>query len=139
MNPVLRNTVRITLWCVVLLYVAQFITNVSFSLYEAHVLLRHEPARISTQTGQPFENGRHIIACLERYKVDYGEYPQKLDLLVPACMEKIPSPSWYWGVDQWQYLLSKDASNFSLCVSSKNYLTEYIYDSDHQTWRYVEY
>jgi hypothetical protein len=47
------------------------------------------------------QRGAVIVAALERYRAERGNYPDSLPMLVPAYAPAIAQPS--WGLQQWRY------------------------------------
>lgn len=45
--------------------------------------------------------GAELVAALEAYRADRGEYPETLDDLVPDYLARIERPT--WGVGEWTY------------------------------------
>lgn len=45
--------------------------------------------------------GEVLVAAIESYRADHGEYPEALADLVPAYVARIERPS--WGVGEWTY------------------------------------
>lgn len=80
------------------------------------------------QIGSPFAEGQIIISALEKYKKDKGIYPEQLSLLVPIYLKKIPSPN--WGINQWDYVLTKEGKSYALSVRlKKNDYICHIYEN----------
>lgn len=52
------------------------------------------------------KSGSPIVAALEDYKLDNGEYPMALDDLVPTYIGQIDPPK--FGQHGWEYVRSKD-------------------------------
>jgi hypothetical protein len=58
------------------------------------------------------QRGDLIIAALEKYRADHGQYPPSLKHLSPKYIDKIPSPT--WGLREWIY--EGDERGFFLMV-----------------------
>ena len=46
--------------------------------------------------------GDEIVNALEAYRLEHGQYPSSLEMLVPKYLDKIKSPP--WGNSGWQYM-----------------------------------
>ena len=73
--------------------------------------------------------GNEIISALERYNADHGEFPARLNLLIPNYMQALPHTN---RVNQWLY--TGDAANFDLGfhISETEY---YFFDTQTHDWK----
>ena len=69
------------------------------------------PARESAVSGV-MRSAAPILDALERYHVDFGRYPNRLENLNAVGLHVIPDPG--WGDNVWFY--SSDGSNYGLSV-----------------------
>jgi hypothetical protein len=76
-----------------------------------------------------------IVAAFEKYKAANGRYPEKLDILVPSFLAKLPQPE----IDtNFVYATSPDAKTAWIAYQNpRELLTEY--DSRSQLWTDVDY
>lgn len=80
----------------------------------------------------PITTGEPVIQALENYRALNGAYPKSLQELVPAYLQKIPTPE--IGVNQWTYEYY-NANHYNLSVLYKNNSYEsIIYDNKKRRW-----
>ena len=54
------------------------------------------------------EIGQEIISAIEKYKVNQGKYPEKLNLLVPEYLEQVPVSKMGWSGKKFRYYVHKE-------------------------------
>ena len=80
--------------------------------------------------------GDQIIAALERYRADHGQYPESLSQLTPTYMPSIASPR--HGARKWDYVTYRDRSDFALFYwGSRPHQDGYAYGAPEKKWEIV--
>ena len=124
---VLSIIIGIVALCIFILSVS-YITIQAYDFYRVHFC---EMKR--KKTGAPFTTGNIIVRALKKYEQNEGTYPSNLQSLVPKYIERIPKPN--WGVNYWDYTITKEGNGFALSVrvSEDNYIC-HIYEDG--SWWY---
>lgn len=79
--------------------------------------------------------GDRVVIALHQYHADYGDYPRRLDHLVPRYLTEFPTPT--WGRRRWDYYLDlkKDGTvNFRLQISGSRTGSGLRYYSVERRW-----
>lgn len=71
---------------------------------------------IRADLGQARANGETIIAALKSYHAQNGNYPDKLEQLVPAYLAAIPKARFSLTMNTFHYYAAKDSHNLSYIV-----------------------
>ncbi len=79
--------------------------------------------------------GNTIIAALQAYRKDLGEYPESLETLKPIYLKEIPQP--IWGNKEWKYeRFENDMFQLAVGENKDMYPCLYYNSYDMAHWTY---
>jgi len=127
--------------------VFQYVTNKFIMAFSAVVILVCLALYISFYAidGPSFQQGQEraseLIAALEQYKRDSGEYPSNLCLLVPDYLSIIPRPAWRYKYGYYTYGPHSHPTEYRIDFRLKKSADDWgCYSSETKKWqRYDSY
>jgi len=89
----------------------------------------------SAQQGQ--QHAAPLMDALERYRQDKGEYPERVDILVPTYLAAVPQAGWRYP---YTYIVCPNRAAYLLGFRPGGHsdLTPkyWIYSSEHRAWKF---
>jgi hypothetical protein len=80
--------------------------------------------------------GDQIVAAVEKYRADHGQYPETLSQLAPTYLPSVTPPR--YGSRKWDYVTYRDRSDFALFYwGSRPYQDGYAYGAPEKKWEIV--
>lgn len=86
---------------VMVLAIILVIASVAVFNYLETTFQHGDPSWNGKNKEDSIDRGRRIVGALERYRKEYGNYPQSLDELRPQYLDEIPMPT--AGSGKWRY------------------------------------
>jgi hypothetical protein len=84
---------------------------------------------------EDFRRGDRIVAALEKYRAEHGDYPDTLSVLVPTYMRAVEDPD--YGDRRWDYIHHSMKRTYGLFMWRRD-KAGYGYNVPEPKWEYID-